>query len=71
VTRQGEGGSLPALWTNLPGRFKFEKRVGEAIVDPVLSKQNDDLEPTLTRHGRTAKVLAELLDIGPARSGHC
>ena len=32
-----------------------EKPVGEAIVDSVLSKQIDDLEPTLTRHGYTAK----------------
>ena len=42
-----------------------EKPVGEAIVDSVLSKQIDDLEPTLTRHGYTAKVLAELLDTKP------
>lgn len=32
-----------------------EKPVGEGIVDSVLSKQIDDLEPTLTRHGYTAK----------------
>ncbi len=38
-----------------------EKPIGEAIVDSVLSKQIDDLEPTLTRHGYTAKVLAEML----------
>ena len=42
-----------------------EKPVGEGIVDSVLSKQIDDLEPTLTRHGYTAKVLAELLDTKP------
>jgi hypothetical protein len=42
-----------------------EKPIGEAIVDAVLSKQIDDLEPTLTRHGYTAKVLAELLDTRP------
>ena len=42
-----------------------KKPVGEAIVDSVLSKQIDDLEPTLTRHGYTAKVLAELLDTKP------
>ena len=33
-----------------------EKPVGEAIVDFVLSKQIDDLEPTLTRHGYTART---------------
>jgi hypothetical protein len=36
-----------------------EKPIGEAIVDSVLSKQIDDLEPTLARHGYTAKILAE------------
>ena len=42
-----------------------EKPVGEAIVDSVLSKQIDDLEPTLTRHGYTAKVLTEMLGTKP------
>ncbi len=42
-----------------------EKLVGEGIVDSVLSKQIDDLEPTLTRHGYTAKVLGELLGTKP------
>ncbi len=35
--------------------------VGEAIVDSVLSKHIDDLEPTLTRHGHTMKTLTEML----------
>ena len=43
-----------------------EKPVGEAIVDSVLSKQIDDLEPTLMRHGYTAKVLSEMLGTKPA-----
>jgi hypothetical protein len=38
-----------------------EMPIGEAIVESVLSKQIDDLEPTLTRHGYTANVLAEML----------
>lgn len=42
-----------------------EKPISEAIVDSVLSKQIDDLEPTLTRHGYTAKVLTELLGTKP------
>lgn len=42
-----------------------EKPVGEAIVDSVLSKQIDDLEPTLTRHGYTPKVLTDLLGTKP------
>ena len=41
-----------------------EKPVGEAIVE-VLSKQIDDLEPTLTRNGYTAKVLTEMLGTKP------
>ncbi len=43
-----------------------EKPVGEAIVDSVLSKQIDDLEPTLMRHGYTVKVLCEMLGTKPA-----
>src|SRR5208283_4912909 len=38
-----------------------EKPVSEAIIESVLSKQIDDLEPTLARHGYTPKILAELL----------
>jgi type II secretory pathway predicted ATPase ExeA len=43
-----------------------EKPIGEAIVDSVLSKQIDDLEPTLTRHGYTEKVLTAMLGTKPA-----
>ena len=43
-----------------------ERPVGEAIVDSVLSKQIDDLEPTLMRHGYSVKVLCELLGTKPA-----
>lgn len=38
-----------------------EKPVSEAIIESVLSKQIDDLEPTMARHGYTAKILSELL----------
>jgi hypothetical protein len=38
-----------------------EKPISEAIIESVLPKQIDDLEPTLARHGYTPKVLAELL----------
>ena len=34
-------------------------------MDSVLSKQIDDLEPTLTRHRETIKVLAESLGAKP------
>src|SRR5208283_1591051 len=37
-----------------------EKPISGAIVDSVLSKWIDDLEPTLIRHAYTAKVLAEM-----------
>ena len=43
-----------------------ERPVGEAIVDSVLSKQIDDLEPTLMRHGYSVKVLCEMLGTKPA-----
>lgn len=36
-----------------------EKPVTTAIVESVLSKQIDDLEPTLTRHGYDVRSLAE------------
>ncbi len=42
-----------------------EKPVGETIVDSVPFKQIDDLEPTLTRHGYTPKVLTDLLGTKP------
>ena len=42
-----------------------EKPITEAIADSVLSKQIDDLEPTLTRHGYTTKVLTEMLGVRP------
>lgn len=42
-----------------------EKPITEAIVESVLSKQIDDLEPTLTRHGYTPTVLSEMLGMKP------
>ncbi len=43
-----------------------EKPVTLAIVDSVLSKQIDDLEPTLTRHGYDVRGLAEQFNAKPA-----
>ena len=43
-----------------------EKPITEAIVESVLSKQIDDLEPTLTRHGYTPAVLSEMLGMKPS-----
>jgi type II secretory pathway predicted ATPase ExeA len=43
-----------------------EKPVTSAIVESVLSKQIDDLEPTLTRHGYDVKGLAEQFHAKPA-----
>ena len=43
-----------------------EKPITTAIVESVLSKQIDDLEPTLTRHGYDAKDLAEQFNAKPA-----
>jgi type II secretory pathway predicted ATPase ExeA len=42
-----------------------EKPITEAIADSVLSKQIDDLEPTLTRHDYSARVLTEMLGTKP------
>lgn len=36
-----------------------EKPVSATVVESVLSKQLDDLEPTLTRHGYSVKTLVE------------
>ena len=43
-----------------------EKPVTMAIIDSVLSKQIDDLEPTLTRHGYNVRGLAEQFNAKPA-----
>jgi len=43
-----------------------EKTVTMAIIESVLSKQIDDLEPTLTRHGYNVKGLAEQFSAKPA-----
>ncbi|MCY7274638.1 MAG: AAA family ATPase [Phormidesmis sp. CAN_BIN44] len=43
-----------------------EKPVTMAIVESVLSKQIDDLEPTLTRHGHDVRGLAEQFNAKPA-----
>lgn len=42
------------------------KPVTEVIVESILSKQIDDLEPTLTRHGYNVKGLAEQFNAKPA-----
>lgn len=42
-----------------------EKPVSAAIVASVLSKQIDDLGPTLTQFGYAPKLLAELLGTRP------
>lgn len=43
-----------------------EKPITSAIIESVLSKQLDDLEPTLTRHGYNIKSLAEQFSAKPA-----
>lgn len=43
-----------------------EKPVTTAIIESVLSKQIDDLEPTLTRHGYDVRSLAEQFNAKPA-----
>ncbi len=43
-----------------------QKPVETEIIDSILAKDIDDLEPLLTRHGYNIKALAELLDTKPA-----
>ncbi len=43
-----------------------EKPVTEAVAESILSKQIDDLEPTLTRHGYNIKSLSEQFNAKPA-----
>ncbi|WP_205753002.1 hypothetical protein [Cupriavidus oxalaticus] len=43
-----------------------EKPVSAAFVESVLSRQLDDLEPTLTRYGYRVKDLVEQFDAKPA-----
>ena len=45
-----------------------QKPAGAGVVGGVLAKGVDGLEPTLTRQGYNAKVLAELLNANRARS---
>lgn len=42
-----------------------EKPVTAALVETVLSRQLDDLEPTLTRHGYRLKDMVEQFDAKP------
>ncbi|HRH45810.1 MAG TPA: AAA family ATPase [Pyrinomonadaceae bacterium] len=42
-----------------------EKPISAAVIESVLSKQLDDLEPTLTRNGYTLKTLAEQFGAKP------
>ena len=43
-----------------------EKPITAALVESVLSRQLDDLEPTLTRHGYRLKDMVEQFDAKPA-----
>nr|WP_318290175.1 phosphoribulokinase [Paraburkholderia sp. BL8N3] len=48
------------------GYLTAEKPVSAALVEFLLSRQLDDLEPTLTRHGYRVKDLVEQFDAKPA-----
>ena len=47
------------------GYLTGEKPVSAELVQSVLSRQLDDLEPTLTRHGYRIKDLVEQFDAKP------
>ena len=63
--QRGPAAHSPSSSSSSSPRTPRTQPVGEVIVDSVLSKQIDDLEPTLTRHGYTAKVLTEMLGTKP------
>lgn len=45
---------------------KGEKLITATLAESVLSRQLDDLEPTLTRHGYRLKGMVEQFDAKPA-----
>ncbi|KPY04703.1 ExeA-like protein, partial [Pseudomonas amygdali pv. mori] len=47
------------------GYLTGEKTVSAELVESVLSRQLDDLEPTLTRHGYRIKDMVEQFDAKP------
>ncbi|ETK17403.1 hypothetical protein H097_15526 [Pseudomonas sp. FH4] len=49
----------------LIGYLTGEKPVSAELVESVLSRQLDDLEPTLTRHGYRIKDLVDQFDARP------
>ena len=53
------------FWLSAQSNFQF-RCYSTPIIDSVLSKQIDDLEPTLMRHGYSVKVLSEMLGTKPA-----
>ena len=57
---------LPVLNGCKAAASSGEKTVTEAIVESILSKQIDDLEPILTRHGYNVKSLSEQFNAQPA-----
>jgi hypothetical protein len=48
------------------GYLTGEKPISAELVESVLSRQLDDLEPTLTRHGYRIKDLVEQFDARPS-----
>jgi hypothetical protein len=43
-----------------------QKPITPDLIESVLARDLDDLEPRLTRHGYNAKTLADLLNVRPA-----
>lgn len=58
--RRSRGGGFRLLYVS-----KFVLPVGVDVIDAVLAKDIDSLEPRLTRHGYNVKALAELLNAKP------
>ncbi len=56
---------LPTGPSSRVGYLTGEKPVSADLVESVLSRQLDDLEPTLTRHGYRIKDMLEQFDAKP------
>lgn len=62
---EGHAGVSGVVKSRLFNYLTGEKPVSAELVESVLSRQLDDLEPTLTRHGYRIKDLVEQFDARP------
>lgn len=53
------------IYTDTEHLWVGQKPVTVEVIESILAKDIDELEPRLTRHGYNAKVLAEVLNAKP------